>query len=133
MKMQNIKRTFIVDDDPFWTGILTQILTGLGYTNIQTFSNGKDCIEHLHLNPNLIFLDYKMENMDGLEVLQKVKSHHPGICIVFCTAHDSLSVAVNAMKNGSFDYLLKSNVNRAEVSFILEQMSEQQVLAEKIY
>jgi DNA-binding NtrC family response regulator len=133
MKTQNIKRTFIVDDDPFWTAMLAQMLTDLGHENIITFSNGKECVAHLHLNPAVIFLDYQMEDMDGLEVLQKVKEYYPGIGVVFCTAHEDLSVAVNAMKNGSFDYLLKTNATRKEVKGILQQMSSKQVSAEKIY
>jgi len=122
MKIQNIKRTFIVDDDPFWTAMLTQMLTQLGYTGILTFTNGKDCVDNLHLNPQQIFLDYQMEDMDGLEVLQKVKSYYPGIGVVFCTAHEDLSVAVSAMEKGSFDYLLKANASIREVSSIIGQM-----------
>lgn len=133
MKLQNIKRTFIVDDDPFWTGMLSQILTDLGYPNIVTFSNGKDCVDHLHLNPNLIFLDYRMKEMNGLEVLQKVKEYYPGIGVVFCTAHEDLSVAVNAMKYGSFDYLLKSNATRLEVASIINSMGNKQIFADKVF
>ena len=133
MKIQNIKRTFIVDDDPFWTAMLTQMLTDLGYENIVTFSNGKDCIDNLHLNPSLVFLDYQMEEMDGLEVLQQVKNYYPGIGVVFCTAHEDLSVAVNAMKFGSFDYLLKSNATKKEVASIIAHMGEKQVFADKVF
>lgn len=133
MKKQNIKRTFIVDDDPFWTAMLAEMLSDLGYENIITFSNGKDCIENLHLNPSLVFLDYQMEDMDGLEVLQKVKNYYPGIGVVFCTAHEDLSVAVSAMKNGSFDYLLKSNATKKEVSSIITHMGEKQIFADKVF
>lgn len=133
MKTLNLKRTFLVDDDPFWTAMLTQMLTDLGYDNIITFSNGKDCVDNLHLNPNLVFLDYQMENMNGLEVLQKVKNYYPGIGVIFCTAHEDLSVAVDAMKNGSFDYLLKSNATQKEVNDILIQMTDKQVFAENIF
>jgi DNA-binding NtrC family response regulator len=133
MKKQNIRKTFIVDDDPFWTAMLTEILNELGYTNIATFSNGKDCVANLHLNPSLVFLDYQMEDMDGLEVLQKVKSYYPGIGVVFCTAYEDLSVAVNAMKNGSFDYLLKSNATKKEVASIISNMGENQIFADKVY
>jgi DNA-binding NtrC family response regulator len=133
MKTQNIKRTFIVDDDPFWTTMLTQMLTDLGYQNILPFNNGKDCVEHLHLNPNLIFLDYQMEDMDGLKVLEKIKGYYPGIGVVFCTAKEDLSVAVSAMKNGSSDYLLKTNATKKEVATIIESMGERQIFAEKVY
>ena len=131
MKIKNIKTTFIVDDDPFWTAMLSQLLTDLGYENIVTFSNGKDCLENLHLNPNLIFLDYQMENINGLEVLQKIKEYNKGIGVVFCTALEDLSVAVNAMKQGSFDYMLKSNATKKELTSIIESLNRYQVLFEK--
>lgn len=133
MTQLNTKKTFIVDDDPFWSAILSEILTDLGYTDITTFGSGEECLEHLHANPALVFLDYQMEDMNGLEVLQQIKEHHSGIGVVFCTAHEDLSVAVNAMKYGSFDYLLKSNANKKEVAAIAEQMAAQQVFANKIY
>lgn len=133
MKKENIKRTFIVDDDPFWTAMLTQMLTDMGYTNITCFENGADCLKNLHLNPKMVFLDYQMQDMNGVEVLQKIKSYYPGIGVVFCTAHEDLGVAVDAMKYGSFDYLLKSNATKKEVSDILGEMSDKQVFADKIY
>lgn len=124
------KRIFLVDDDPYWTAILTQILTDLGYTNIIPFSTGADCLNHLHLNPALVILDYKMDDMDGLEVLQKIKDYYPGIGIIFCTAYEDLSVAVSAMEYGSQDYLLKGNATIKEVASIIEMMSESHAFAE---
>ena len=133
MKSENTKRTFIVDDDPFWTALLTQMLTDLGYSNILTFPNGEACLKNLHLNPSLVFVDYQMEDMDGLELLQKIKDYYPGIGVVFCTAHEDLSVAVDAMKYGSFDYLLKSNAYKKELSAILTELDNAKILVEKIY
>jgi DNA-binding NtrC family response regulator len=123
MKSQEINKIFIVDDDPFWTAILTQLLTDLGYNNIATFSNGKECLENLHQNPNLVFLDYQMENMDGIEVLQKIKTNGDGIGVIFCTALEDLSVAMNAMRHGSFDYLLNSNASKKELAAIIAQIA----------
>jgi len=133
MKQSMIKKIFIVDDDPFWTAVLSEILRSLDYTNISTFRNGEECIQNLHLNPQLVFLDYQMEDMDGIEVLRQIKEYYPGIGVVFCTAHEDLSVAVDAISNGSFEYLLKVNSNKREVETIIDQMKEEQVFADKIY
>jgi DNA-binding NtrC family response regulator len=124
MKQSKIKEIFIVDDDPFWTGILNQLLTELGYSHIHSFTSGASCLEHLHLNPSLVFLDYQMEEMDGLEVLQKIKSHSAATGVVFCTAQEDLNIAVTAMQNGSFDYLLKANANKKEVGAIISSISQ---------
>lgn len=133
MKAQHDKKTFIVDDDPFWTAMLTQMLAGLGYSNVVSFSNGADCIKHLHLHPQLIFLDYQMAGMDGLEVLQKIKKYNTDIVVVFCTEQKDLRIAVRAMKNGSFDYLVKSNSTSKELSLIIESMEEKLVFVEKVF
>ncbi len=133
MKIKNIKRTFIVDDDPFWTTLLTQMLADLGYSNVVNFENGQNCIDNLHFNPNLVFLDYEMDIINGIEVLKKIKEYYPGIGVVFCTAHEDLSVAVDAMQNGSFDYLLKSNATKKELARIMSNMYEKQIFADKVY
>lgn len=117
-------RIFLVDDDPFWTSILYKTLAKLGYQNITCFANGQDCVDSLHLNPDVIFLDYQMEDIDGIEVLRQVKAHIPGINVIFCTAHEDLSIAINAIELGSFDYLLKSTSSPKAVKSILLQMTE---------
>ena len=103
MKTIRQKRIFIVDDNPYWVSLQTQMLKELGFENIITYSNGTDCINHLHLNPAIVFLDYQMEDKNGLEVLQRIKDYYPGISVVFCTGQPDLGIAVSAMKLGSFD------------------------------
>lgn len=120
MKTAMQKRIFIVDCDPQWNIKMTQLLTDLGYTNIVSFESGEDCINNLHLNPVIIFLDYQIKAMDGLQVLRSAKDYFPGIGIVFCSANENLSLAVNAMKSGSFDFLLKKNVTEEKIHLVLE-------------
>jgi DNA-binding NtrC family response regulator len=127
------KRIFIVDDDPFWSIVLQRMLTDIGYTNIVKYSNGTECVNNLHLNPGLIFLDYQMEDMNGLEALQKIKDYFPGIGVIFCTAHEDLNIAVSAIKQGSFDYVLKSNANKKDIASIIESLTNSAELADKIF
>jgi DNA-binding NtrC family response regulator len=131
--MKNEKSIFIVDDDPFWTAVLSQVLSNLGYENLVTYNNGADCIADLPDDPALIFLDYQMEDMNGLEVLKLIKDRNPSIGVIFCTAHEDLGVAIDAMKYGSFDFLLKANATKEEVSSIIDNISKSQVFTRKIY
>jgi DNA-binding NtrC family response regulator len=133
MKRSSNQRIFIVDDDPFWAAVLTQQLTELGYTGISVFESGADCINHLHLNPQIIFLDYQMEEMHGLDVLVQIKEYFPGIGVIFCTALEDLEVAVGAMKAGSFDYLLKTNTTQEELATTIEHLTSAQVFAQRVY
>ena len=122
MKTALQKKIFIVDDDPFWNIRMTLMLNNLGYTNVVSFESGEDCINNLHLKPGIIFLDYQMKAMDGLEVLRRAKDYFPGIDIVFCTANENMGVAINAMKSGSFDFLIKHKTTEEQLACILESM-----------
>lgn len=113
---------FIVDDNPFWIKMQTQMLKDLGFTRIMTFNNGNDCVDNLDLNPAIIFLDYHMEGINGLQVLQQIKSYYSGINVVFCTNNEDLEVAVDAIKYGSQEYLLKENASKKELTHIIESI-----------
>ena len=115
-------RLFVVDDDPFWCAILTEILNDLGYHNVTSYYNGKDCIDHLHLNPAVVFLDKQMDGIDGIDALKEIKQYYPGINVIMCTALEDLGVAMEAIKNGSNEYLLKTNSNKKEVASIMESL-----------
>ena len=122
MKTALQKKIFIVDDDPFWNIRMTLMLNNLGYTNVVSFESGEDCINNLHLKPGIIFLDYQMKAMDGLEVLRRAKDYFNDIDIVFCTANENMGVAINAMKSGSFDFLIKHKTTEEQLGSILENM-----------
>jgi DNA-binding NtrC family response regulator len=122
--MKTLKRFFIVDDDPFWTALLVQMLNDLGYFNILTFNNGFDCLKRLDLEPGVIFLDYQMDDLNGIEVLKKIKQNHPQMNVLLCTANEDINPAVTAVKSGSFDFLLKANATKLQVGLLINGMVE---------
>ena len=63
----------------------------------------------------MIILDYRMENMNGLEVLIKVKNFNPRIIVLFLTAQKQLKVAIDSMKYGAYDYIEKSDTSANEI------------------
>lgn len=109
----------IVDDDPIWTNMLSQSLKNIGFQNITYFSDGFEFINQEKIKPEVIFLDYQMEKIDGITVLQSIKKSNPEIDVIFCTGLEDLSVAVSALNYGSKDFLLKSNLNQNQVLSVL--------------
>jgi DNA-binding NtrC family response regulator len=103
---------FVVEDNNTYNHLVVGHLRKNGFTSVKSFSSGKDCIEAV-LNkevPNIIIQDYFMNEMNGLEVLQKVKKVIPDAEFIFLTGNEDIEVAVTTMKSGAYDYVIKDNV-----------------------
>ncbi len=107
MKPKNEILIFIVEDDEIYSSLVHSFLHKKGYTNIKVYSTGDDCIENLFLIPDIIIMDYQLGEMNGIDVLRKVKAFDPDIHVMFMSGQNSVDVAVNSLKYGSIDYILK--------------------------
>jgi len=97
----------IVDDEAKMRHILRIILEEAGYS-VKEAQNGMEALEIISRHPcGVIFTDLKMEGMDGVEVLRRVKETNPEIPVVVLTAFGSIESAVEAMNEGALDYITK--------------------------
>lgn len=117
-------KIFLVDDDIFSLSLYKQFLNKLGYTEISTFTSGEDCLEELQEQPDIIFLDYNMEGLNGLEVLKKVKEHDPSIMVYLISGKEDPETATNAKQFGAVDYIVKSSLNPAKMKSVMEVVEE---------
>jgi DNA-binding NtrC family response regulator len=100
-------KVLIVDDEKDFVEMLSLRLKEMGETVIAVY-NGQDCLDTLGENEiDVVVLDIKMPGMDGIEVLQEIKKRFPIVEVVMLTGHGSAESAVEGMKLGAFDYLLK--------------------------
>lgn len=107
MENQNQFKFFIVDDDVFCANLYEQYLKNSNYNDITFFNNGNDCLNNLNKNPDIIFLDHNMDDITGFEVLKKIKRYNPNIYVVMISGQESIKTAVDALKYGAFDYVIK--------------------------
>lgn len=102
-----MRRILVADDEANMRWVLERALTKAGY-EVETVEDGQLALDRaLAERPDLVLLDLKMPKMDGLTVLRTLKEHYPDLLIVMMTAHGSTSTAVEAMKVGAQDYLMK--------------------------
>ncbi len=107
MKKTAQLKIFLVDDDLFSLEVHKQHLHNLGYADVRIYTDGQQCLNDLVEQPAVVFIDHMMEPMDGLKLLKKIKRFDPNILIVFISGQEDLAVAVDALKYGAFDYLIK--------------------------
>ena len=102
-----MRRILVADDEANMRWVLERALTKAGY-EVETVEDGQLALDRaLAERPDLVLVDLKMPKIDGLSVLRRLKEHYPDLLIVMMTAHGSTSTAVEAMKAGAQDYLMK--------------------------
>ena len=124
---------FIVDDDPFYRMLYQQHLFNMGFKNSILIDNGDDCLNRLYMEPDIIFLDYNMPTSNGLDVLRKIKMTHPNIYILLISAQKDIQVAVNALKHGASDYIVKGEEDLDMISGVLNKILTRKVPISKVF
>lgn len=100
-------RILIVDDDPSMRAALVESVRRLGY-DVQGAIDGSDALDRVaRFKPWLVLTDLKMPRMTGLDFIKEVKARAPQTLIVLMTAYGTIETAVEAMKHGASEYLLK--------------------------
>jgi two-component system response regulator AtoC len=102
-----IEKILVVDDEPLMLRFVAETLRRQK-KEVSLATNGRDAIHLLQTEPfDLVISDVKMPLKGGLDVLQEAKKLHPHILVILATAHGTVESAVEAMKLGAFNYLLK--------------------------
>jgi DNA-binding NtrC family response regulator len=98
----------LVDDEAPFVETMAKRLEKRDLNVISAFS-GQEALEILDYQQNVdvVILDVKMPGMDGIETLKKMKSAYPLIEVVMLTAHATVESAIEGMRFGAFDYLMK--------------------------
>lgn len=96
-----------VDDDRAILELVQEYLAEVGYT-VDVVDNGLKALELVKdKNFDIVFTDFKMPDIDGLELLAAIKEYRPQTEVIIVTGHGSMDSAITAMKSGSYDYLQK--------------------------
>lgn len=104
---------FLVDDNELYLKALEKKFKMNPDLTIRTFLSGEECINNLSTKPDIIVLDYFLDGkdqgaMDGFKTLVKIKEVSPGTNVIMMSSQESTEVAVNCLKYGAFDYIVKN-------------------------
>jgi DNA-binding NtrC family response regulator len=125
--MEKDVNILVVDDEEIVRESLCSWLKEDGY-QAESVEDGFKALDIIKKKPwNVLFVDLKMPGMDGLEVMRRAKALQPEVPIVIITAYATVNTAVEAMKEGAYDYLVKP-FNPEEISLIIRRLIEKQAL-----
>lgn len=133
MKKKPEIKIFFVDDDPIYTKVFVKNIEDSSYYSplVKSFLSGEDSLRNVHERPDVIILDYylKRDNngLNGLETLKRLSRANPKSKVIMLTAQDDLSIAVNSIKFGAYDYVVKS-----ETAFLKVQNAINNIMYHKL-
>ena len=118
----NIRKVLVVDDEPLMRDFVGETLLRMG-CEVKFAQEGLAAIRMLeNENFDLVFSDMKLPKLSGLEVLKSAKEIHPETEVVIMTAYGTIETAIEAMKSGASDYLLKP-FTPEQVELLVEKIS----------
>lgn len=120
---------FLVDDEPIQNEMLKDYLNERFLYEIMTFESGEDMLKNMHLNPEIVVLDYHLSAhipnaKNGVEILKTVKEQYPTVQVIMLSGQDKINVAVDSMKYGAYDYVIKGETAFSRMENILNNVSE---------
>jgi DNA-binding NtrC family response regulator len=121
---------FVVDDDAPLRLLLKTLLEDRDYC-VRDFGDGKSFLQNLDETPSLVLLDVMMPGLNGIETLKQIKAIHPEIPVVMLTSVDKIETAVEVIKLGAYDYLLKP-VDETRLFTCIEKAFETRNLLRKV-
>ena len=119
---------YIVEDEPLYRLLIEHALEKHSFNNYKCFSSGEKCLEEIGNNPDVIFLDYYLDNRDGLDILKEIKKIRRKTKVIFLSSQKNIRVAVEAMKSGASDYIVKDSFAFKKMIKALKKIKDTRVL-----
>ena len=125
-----METVLIVDDEKNYPRILGAVLEEEGF-EVLTANSGAEALEELHASDiDLVLTDMKMPEMDGIDLLAKIKASNPQLPVIMMTAHGTVDKAVEAMEKGAYSYLLKPFDNDRLIIYVNKAVAIYRVIKE---
>jgi len=107
--MRNTKNPliFVVEDNQLYSRLVVSYLKTNKFTNVESFATGEDVLKNMHRNPDIVIQDYLLDGITGIEVLIKAKKIYPEVEFIFLSGNDNIEIAINSMKYGASNYIVK--------------------------
>jgi two-component system chemotaxis response regulator CheY len=123
--MSGLKRVFLVEDDEIFAFLVENKLSKVSGLSLSTYQMGQDAIDELGVKPDVVFLDYSLPVMNGLDVLKHIKEKSPNTRVVMLSGLEWQQVVDECLQAGAEDFIQKdSSVAQKVHSKLLEMFPE---------
>jgi len=128
----DLYRIFIVEDDEWYGEILQYHLSLNPDYEVTLFKTGKECLSNMSLRPDLITLDFSLPDITGDKLFKKIMEINPQLPVIMISSQEDISVAVNLLKLGVSDYLIKDEATKDLLWNSVVRIRETQTLKKEV-
>ncbi|HEY4149955.1 MAG TPA: sigma-54 dependent transcriptional regulator [Chitinophagaceae bacterium] len=132
MKNESAFRIFILEDDVWYGSMLQHYLSLNPDYEVKRFDTPAKFFAALHENPQVITLDYSLPDCDGAEVLKKIKEYNKNIEVIIISGQEDVATAINLLKNGAYDYIVKDDDAKERIWNALGHLQERNGLKKEV-
>ena len=125
-------KIFIVEDDPWYGQILNHHLSMNPDYELELFTLGKDLLNNLYKKPSLVCMDFGLPDISGDKLLKEIKSRDTNLPVVVISAQEEISVAVELLKAGARDYIIKGDHTKDQLWKSIIHIRENLKLREEV-
>jgi len=98
----------IIEDDIAFNKLLASYLSSKGFNHVASFYSGEEYIQKMDTRPDIVLQDFDLPGINGVETMKKIKEKYPRSTFIFLSGQTNLTIAVDAMKQGAYDYIVKN-------------------------
>lgn len=130
LQLENKRHIFVIEDDKFQTEILRDFVQDKYLFEVKTYETGEDAMNDISkLQPEIMVLDYHLSSqnpnaMNGIDVLKEVKKRSPQTKVFILSGKEDMNVAIESMKHGAYDYIIKGESSFKKIENTIDHLSE---------
>ncbi|MFN5878009.1 MAG: sigma-54-dependent transcriptional regulator [Flavobacteriales bacterium] len=125
-------KIFVVEDDPLYAKMLNHKLSMDPEFEVSVFNDGASFLKNLKENPSVVTLDHSLPDISGLDLLKRLKKEYPNINVVVLSAQEDVSTAVEMLREGAYDYIIKDSGAMDKVWHVVHQANEKRNLQAEV-
>jgi DNA-binding NtrC family response regulator len=130
--MKKTIHILVVEDDPPLNSLLCTYLQEKGFKNVTGFQSTEEMLEKLsRKTPTIIIQDYDLPKMNGIDSIRTVKPDYPNVEFIFLSGQQRIDIAIEALKNGAFDYIVKDHFAKENVFMKIQHLIRYKTLERK--
>lgn len=132
MERKYLNTVFVIEDDEIFGRAIQHRLEREDNYDVKVFKSGQAFFDQLHLNPDIVSIDYNLPDITGIEILKRVKQFNTDISTIILSGQEKVEVVVEAYSNGANSYIIKNENALVELTNVVKNLSRNVSLRKEV-